>query len=98
MRARLINARAVTPSIPPTIVTKVASSTLADIYHRQPPIIDADRFDDCLHPMWPVPRLPDLVRESSAGPYERSAISTRMNNVRNDDPDVLAPKSDRRLF
>ncbi len=94
MGARLINARAVTPSIPPTIVTTVASSTLADIHHRQPSIIDPNRLDDCLHPMLPVPRLPDLVREPSAGPYERRTVSRRVTNVRNDDLGILATRSD----
>ena len=54
-----------------TIVTTAASPALADIHHRQPAIIDSDRFDDWLDPTSPVPRLLDLVREPWDGSYER---------------------------
>ena len=79
-------------------VTTVASPGLADIHHQQPTIIYPDRFDDWLDPTSPVPRLLDLVREPSACPYERRAVSTRVNSVRNDDPDILAPMSEKGLF
>ena len=42
--------------------------------------------------------LLDLVREPYGGPYEKRAVNTRVNSVRNDDPDILAPRSERRLF
>ena len=76
-----------------TIITTVASSELADIHGRQPAIVDSDRFADWLDPSSPPPRLLDLVREPHAGPYERYAVSTRVNSVGNDDPDILAPIS-----
>ncbi len=75
-----------------TIITTAASPRLADVHHRQPAIIDPDGFDDWLDPSSPVPRLLDLVREPHDGPYEKRAVSTRVNSIRNDDPDVLAPK------
>ena len=73
------------------IITTTASSALADVHPRQPAIIDPDRFDDWLDPASPEPRLLDLVRTPFDGPYERRAVSTRVNDVRNDDPSVLAP-------
>ena len=76
-----------------TIITTAASPGLADIHDRQPAIIDPDRFDDWLDPMSPAPRLLDLVREPYGGPYERRAVSTRVNSVRNGDPDILVPMS-----
>ena len=81
-----------------TIITTMASPELADIHHRQPAIIAPDCFDDWLDPTSPVPRLLDLVREPYGGPYEKRAVSTRVNSVRNDDPDILAPRSERGLF
>ena len=91
-------ARATTPSNPSTIITTMASPELADIHHRQPAIITPDRFDDWLDPTSPVPRLLDLVREPYGGPYEKRTVSTRVNSVRNDDPDTLAPRSEMGLF
>ena len=76
-----------------TIITTAASTELADIHDRQPAIVDSDRFADWLDPSSPPPRLLDLVREPHAGPYERYAVSTRVNSVGNDDPDILAPIS-----
>ncbi len=77
------------------IITTFASSALADIHHRQPAIIDPDQFDDWLDPTAPVPRLLDLVREPDASPYQRHAVSTRVNSVQNDDPDILEPRLER---
>ena len=81
-----------------SIITTMASPTLADIHHRQPAIIDPDRFDDWLDPTSPVSRLLQLVREPRAGPYERRAVSTRVNSVQNDDPGIPAPVSEERLM
>ena len=33
-----------------------------------------------------------------AGPYERRAVSTRVNSVQNDDPGIPAPVSEERLM
>ena len=71
---------------------------LADIHHRQPAIIDSNRFDDWLDPTSPVPWLLELVREPRAGPYERRPVSTRVNSVQNDDPDILLAVPGRGLF
>ncbi len=72
-----------------TIITTAASPGLADIHHRQLAIIDPARFDEWLDPTSPPTRLLDLVREPRVGSYERRAVSTRVNSVRNDDPDIL---------
>ena len=71
---------------------------LTDIHHCQPAIIDSDRFADWLDPTSPVPRLLQLVREPRAGPYERRAVSTRVNSVQNDDPGIPARVSEERLM
>ena len=31
------------------------------------------------------------MREACVGPYERRAVSTKVNSVGNDDPDILIP-------
>ena len=42
--------------------------------------------------------LLELVREPHDDPFERSAASTRVNSVRNDDPDILLPVSGSEMF
>ncbi len=81
-----------------TIITTAASPGLTDIHHRQPAIINPEQFGDWLDPKSPVPRLLDLVREPHSGPYERRPISARVNDVRNDDPDILDPLRQQGLF
>lgn len=80
-----------------TIITIATSPGLTDIQHRQPAIVDPAFFAGRLNPSLPVPWLLDLVREPYAGPYEQCPISTRVNNVGNDDPDILAPRSEKRM-
>ena len=81
-----------------TIITTAAAPGLADIHHRQPAIVDPARFGDWLDPSSSVTQLLDLVREPYAGPYEKRAVSTKVNSVRNNDPDILAPAPERHLF
>ncbi len=80
-----------------SVITTSAAPALTDIHHRQPAIIIPDRFDEWLDPTSPLQRLLDLVREPYHGPYERRAVSTRVNRVHNDDPDILTPTSQRPL-
>ena len=51
-----------------TIITTAAAPGLADIYHRQPAIIDPELFDDWLDPTSPVGRLLELVRDPVPAP------------------------------
>ncbi len=81
-----------------TIITTAAAPGLADIHHRQPTIVDPARFGDWLDPSSSVTQLLDLVREPYAGPYEKRPVSTKVNSVRNNDPDILAPAPERHLF
>ena len=80
------------------IITTGACPALADIHHRQPAIIDPDRFDGWLDPTSSVPWLLELVRKPTADPYKRRAVSTRVNSVRNDDPDILVSMSEHSKF
>ncbi len=74
-----------------TIITTAASPELEDIHHRQPAIIEPRWFSMWLDPMTPHPVLLDLVREPYCGPFEKRPVSTRVNSVRNDDPEILLP-------
>lgn len=81
-----------------TIITTAASPELADIHHRQPAIVDPSRFDDWLDPSSSRSSLLDLAREPNPGPYEKRAVSTKVNSVRNNHPDILEPMPERGLF
>ena len=81
-----------------TVITTAASPALCDIHHRQPAIIDPAHFADWLDPGLAATRLLDLVRKPHPGPFERRAVSVRVNSVRNDDPEILVPISRKELF
>ncbi len=81
-----------------SILTAAADAPLADVHHRQPAVINPEHFSVWLDGESPDDTLLDLARKPRAGPYEIRAVSTRVNNVRNDDPDILTPMSQQRLF
>ena len=67
-----------------TIITTVASPGLKDLHHRQPAIIDPRWFSNWLDPRTPLPALLELAREPHDGPFQRRAVSARVNRGRND--------------
>ena len=81
-----------------TIITTAASPELEDIHHRQPAIIEPRWFSLWLDPLSPLPALLEVVREPYCGPFERRPVSSRVNRVRNDDPDILLPLPESELF
>ena len=81
-----------------TIITTVASPGLEDLHHRQPAIIDPRWFNNWLDPRTPLPALLELARQPHDGPFQRRAVSSRVNSVRNDDPDVLLPVAESKQF
>ena len=64
---------------------------LADIHHRQPSIIPTADFDEWLDPDSGTERLLALARRAYEGPFEHWPVSCRVNNARNDAPDLLRP-------
>ena len=81
-----------------SIITTAADPPLADVHHRQPAVINPEHFSVWLDGESPADTLLDLARNPRAGPYEIRAVSTRVNSVRNDDPELLTPMSQQRLF
>ena len=74
-----------------TVLTTAASTGLADIHHRQPVIVEDAALDEWLDPGTSSERLFALARAANEGPFERRAVSTRVNSARNDDAELLSP-------
>ena len=74
-----------------TILTTAASASLTAIHHRQPAILEAADFEEWLAPDTPADRLLALARRPHEGPFERWRVSRRVNNSRNEGPDLVQP-------
>lgn len=74
------------------VITTAAEPGLDVIHERMPFVLPADRWDDWLDP---DQRDPDavraLLRPSVLGRFEALPISTRVNNVRGNGPELLEP-------
>jgi len=74
-----------------TILTTTPNSVMSEIHDRMPVILDAEAF-----PVWLDPTIDPEALQSLLVPcpdewLEKVPISTRVNNVRNDDPDCIKP-------
>ena len=72
-----------------TIVTTDANDVVAPIHNRMPVILSPECFD-----VWlggGKAEALDLLRPYDPDAMEALPVSTRVNNVRNDDPEVIAP-------
>ena len=72
-----------------TVLTTAASPSLADIHHRQPVIVEDAALEEWLDPGTPSERLRALAGTANGGPFDRRAVSTRVNSARSDDPELL---------
>ena len=72
-----------------TVLTSPASPSLADIHHRQPVIVEDAALDEWLDPATSSERLRALAGAVNGSPFDRRAVSTRVNSARNDDPELL---------
>ena len=74
-----------------TILTTTANPLVADVHDRMPVMLAPEEYDRWLDPdMRPADLLP-LLRPYQAAAMTRYAVSTRVNQVANDDPACAAP-------
>ncbi|MEE2032841.1 SOS response-associated peptidase [Rhodococcus chondri] len=84
-----------TPGSPPllsaAILTADAIARLSNVHHRMPLILPPDRWDAWLDP--DSPGHPDLIVPSreQIDRIEMRQVSPKVNSVRNNGPDLLAP-------
>jgi len=74
-----------------TIVTTAANAVLSPIHHRMPVILAPESYDLWLDPEAEPGRLQGLLADDPGMDLVAIAISTRVNKVVNDDPEVIAP-------
>jgi putative SOS response-associated peptidase YedK len=74
-----------------TIVTTGANALLSPIHNRMPVILAPESYDLWLDPEAALDRVQDLLAGGPGVDLMASAISTRVNKVANDDPEVLIP-------
>lgn len=72
-----------------SIITTEASPELAHVHVRQLAIFDPQQFEEWLAPDARREALLDMVRHPHPGPYGIQPVSSLVNNVRNDGPEVL---------
>ena len=73
-----------------TLVTTSPNAVVAQAHHRMPAIISKDYWDRWLDPATSAESLLQLLHPVSPDGLEGWTISLRVNNWRNDDPEILA--------
>ncbi len=72
------------------IITTAANSLLAPIHNRMPVVLDPSAWDEWLDPDYrDVDGLQGLLVPAPPAQFELWPVSTRVNNVRNDGPELL---------
>lgn len=71
-----------------TIITTAPNDAMRPIHNRMPAILRPQDYDTWLDPEAPAQTVHDLLRPSDE-PLEAVPIATRVNNVRNDGPELI---------
>jgi putative SOS response-associated peptidase YedK len=74
-----------------TVITTAANELMSSVHDRMPVLVPQDRWDEWLDPSNPdIESLTDMFTASNDGTLEMRAVSTEVNNVRNNSADLLA--------
>lgn len=75
-----------------TIITTAANELMSSVHNRMPVLVPTDRWDEWLDPNnGDIESLTDLFTASDDGSLAMHAVSTDVNNVRNNAADLLVP-------
>ncbi len=72
-----------------SILTTEPNSLVVDVHDRMPVILTRERFGAWLDPDTPLPVLQGLMNPLSAREMRRKTVSTRVNNAREEGPELL---------
>jgi putative SOS response-associated peptidase YedK len=76
------------------LITTAACPEVARIHDRMPVALHPEAAETWLDPDQPAPALLPLLRPLPAGILTATRVSTRVNQVRHDAPDCLAPEAE----
>jgi putative SOS response-associated peptidase YedK len=76
-----------------SILTTDPNELVARLHDRMPVVLDPTDWDAWLSEATPPTELRSLLRPAPAGSLDAYAVSTAVNNVRNEGPELLAPLS-----
>lgn len=79
------------PLLTATIVTTDTNGTLSFLHDRMPVILDAADWDAWLDPATPLEKAQALLRPAPDDLLEAVTVSTAVNSVRNEGPDLIQP-------
>jgi putative SOS response-associated peptidase YedK len=75
-----------------TIITTTPNSLISDLHHRMAVILPPEQYDDWLDPTERQPdTLAPLLQPYQAAAMDAYPVSIRVNNVKNDLPDLIQP-------
>ena len=74
-----------------TIITTDPNKLMEPIHDRMPVVLEDGAVDDWLYVRSSASSLTDLLRPAREDLLIATPVSTRVNSVKNDDPDCLAP-------
>ena len=74
-----------------TVITTSAEDELGHIHDRMPMIVERERWADWLDPESGSETLHELLVPAAPGRLEAYPVSTAVNNVRNNGPELLEP-------
>jgi putative SOS response-associated peptidase YedK len=75
-----------------TIITTTAQDAVGHLHDRMPLLVDPDGWDAWLDPApRPTDELMELLTPAAPGLLEAYPVSTAVNNVRNNGPELVAP-------
>jgi putative SOS response-associated peptidase YedK len=74
-----------------TVITTSAEDELGRIHDRMPMLVERDRWGDWLEPGNDAESVRDLLVPAAPGRLEAYPVSTEVNNVRNNGPQLVEP-------
>jgi putative SOS response-associated peptidase YedK len=76
------------------IVTTEANELMAPIHDRMPVVLEPEDWDKWLDPATDLSVVEGLLKPAADGVLEAFPVSSRVNNVKNDGPELLDPLPD----
>jgi putative SOS response-associated peptidase YedK len=78
------------------VITTNANELVSPLHDRMPVVVPPEEFAVWLNPGIPVERLNQIMRPYPPERMSAHPVSRRLNDVRNDDPDCIAPEPQER--